>query len=219
MRVAVISDVHCSGRSCERQREFIAWLDELEVDSLWMLGDIFHYGWDFGAQIQSDFEPVFQAVDRLVDRGVELRFVPGNHDFCIGPLVRNRWKAIVHGPQICEVDGRHIYLGHGDEFDTTLGYRMLKAILRSGGFRWMMACMGPRLGTALLRLLAGPPPRTGESLWPSIQKQVSAQLKGADMVIVGHAHVAWEQHTGLGVALVLGPGVSGARLILDGELC
>jgi len=219
MRVAVISDVHCSGRSCERQKEFIAWLDQLQVDSLWMLGDILHYGWDFGEQIQMEFEPVFQAVDRLVERGVELRFVPGNHDFSIGPLVEARWRGIVHGPQICEADGHHFYLGHGDEFDASWGYRILKTILRSEVFRLLMACMGPRLGTGVLRLLAGPAPRVGDSLWPSVQEQVAAQLDGADMAIVGHAHVAWEQQTERGIAIVLGPGVAGARLIEDGEVC
>ncbi len=219
MRIAVISDVHCSGRSCPRQREFIDWIDQLSVDSLWMLGDIFHYGWDFRGRSQPEYQPVFEAIDRLCDRGVGIRFVVGNHDFAMTDFIERRWRSHVHGPQICVVDGRRVYVGHGDEFDLSFGYRLTKWLIRSAMFKFLILSLGSRLGTHLLATLAGREPNMSPSAWPVAQARLCAQLDRADIAIVGHLHHAWEYRTVNGVATVLGPGVEGSRMIIDGELC
>ncbi len=218
MHIAVISDVHCAGRSCQRQMEFIAWLDTLEADALWMLGDVLHYGWDFSGKTQPEFEPVFEAIDRVVHRGVQIRFIPGNHDFALGSLIESRWGGLVHGPQVCDIDGVRIYVGHGDELDESFGYRLTKGVLRGRGFKLFMRCLGPRLGTRLLKTLAGGGPEVSETIWPDVQARLCTQLDQADIAIVGHIHAPWERQTEQGLAVVLGPGISGARRIVDGQL-
>ena len=42
----MVSDVHLEGDS-ERQRAFVAWLDALEADELYLVGDVFHHWWGF----------------------------------------------------------------------------------------------------------------------------------------------------------------------------
>ena len=218
MRIAVISDVHCAGRSCDRQVEFVRWIDSLSVDALWLLGDIFHYGWDFSDGEQTDFEAVFEALDRFVGRGALIRFVPGNHDFAMGSLMRRRWNATVRGPHVCVADGIRFHLGHGDELDARLGYRLIKYFLRSRLFFWALSALGTRLGTAVLRRLAGSEPSAGQSIWPPVMQRLQAQLAHADVAIVGHLHIPLEQQRENGLLVVLAPGVDGARFIVDGEV-
>jgi UDP-2,3-diacylglucosamine pyrophosphatase LpxH len=188
------------------------------VDALWLLGDIFHYGWDFPDEEQADFEAVFEALDRFASRGGLIRFVPGNHDFAMGSLMKRRWAATVRGPHICVVDGTRFYLGHGDELDARFRYRMTQYILRSRLFFGSLSALGSRLGTEILRRLAGSEPSFGQAIWPPVMQGLQDQLAHADVAIVGHLHSPLEQRRNDGLLVVLAPGVSGARFIVDGEV-
>jgi UDP-2,3-diacylglucosamine pyrophosphatase LpxH len=218
MRVAVISDVHCAGLDCPRAAAFVAWLDDLDVDEVWMLGDIFHYGWIFGGALQPDYALVFEALDRVAERKIRLVFIPGNHDFRMAPLMASRWGAEVSGPHIREVDGVRVHLSHGDEADSSLGYRLVEAFLRGRLSEWMMRVLGVGMGTAMLRRLAGKVAPIQSVVWPATIETLTEHLEGADMAIMGHAHVPWVQQDARGVGVVLGPGVQGAMLLCDGQL-
>jgi len=218
MRVAVISDVHCGGLDCDRAATFVCWLDALDADGLWMLGDIFHYGWVFGDRLQPEYQPVFEALDRAVGRGLKMVFVPGNHDFRLGSLMASRWGAEVVGPHIRELDGVRIHLSHGDEADTGLGYRVLNAFLRGRVADWLMRLLGVRLGTALLRRMAGEAQDAQDEVWPGTLRTLNGYLGESDMAIMGHAHVSWSQRDAQGLGVILGPGVPGAVWIEEGQL-
>lgn len=218
MRVAVISDVHCGDLGCRRSAAFVRWLDELEADALWMLGDIFHYGWVFGGRLQPEYQPVFEALDRAAGRGLRMVFVPGNHDFRMGALMASRWGAEVAGPHTREVDGVRIHISHGDEADTGLGYRAVDGFLRGRIVDWFMRLLGVRFGTAVLRHIAGEAGEADGEVWPSTLQALSEHLVGADMAIMGHAHVPWTRRDGRGVGVILGPGVPGAICIDGGQL-
>ena len=216
MRVAVISDVHCGDEFCTRAAAFVSWLDELDADGLWMLGDIFHYGWVFGERLQPGYQAVFEALDRAAHRDIEMVFVPGNHDFRLGPLMATRWGAEVQGPHIREVDGTRVHLSHGHESESGLGYRLLDGFLRGWAADWLMRLLGVRIGTAILRRMAGQVHEAQGEVWPATLRALSGNLVAADMAIMGHAHVPWSQLDARGVGVILGPGVSGAIWIENG---
>ncbi len=211
--MAIISDVHCRGESCPGQREFVAWLADLEADALWLLGDIFHTGWEFGHREQPEYCEVYRALEAVVESGVELLFVPGNHDFALAGFFQERLGATVSGPHVREVDGTRVFLAHGDESDMRVGYRAVRSVLRSRVFGLFMRCLGVRLGTSLLRKLAGDFPEKG-TVWGSTKNWLKNQTRNADLAIVGHVHVEWSD----GGMATLGPGVKGARRLVDGVL-
>ena len=213
MNVAIISDVHCRGASCPAQREFVAWLQSLQADALWLLGDIFHTGWDFGGREQSEYSEVYRALEGLSASGVELVFVPGNHDFALAGYIEKQIGATVSGPHVRTVDGTRVFLAHGDESDTRVGYRFVRIVLRSRLFCWFMRMLGVRFGTLLLRKLAGDAPRSGV-VWDSTKTWLKQKSLNADLVIVGHVHSEWSE----GGVSTLAPGVKGARRLINGVL-
>lgn len=213
MDVAIISDVHCSGDTCSRQREFVAWLDSLTADSLWLLGDVFHAGWDFRPSQQPEYLAVMEALERLVLRGTAIVFVPGNHDFGMGGLLEDRLGAEVLGPHVREIDGCRVFLAHGDEADGGLRYRVVRSVLRSPVFDLAIRGLGAKVGSRVLRRLAGDPSAHG-AVWPSTKRWLVSQLDDADIAIMGHVHVQWSE----GGAVTLAPGVKGARWLIDGQL-
>lgn len=211
--MAIISDVHCSGERCSRQREFVAWLDSLTADALWLLGDVFHAGWDFRPREQPEYVHVLEALERLASRGTGIVFVPGNHDFGMSDLLKERLGAEVVGPHVREIDDRRVFLAHGDEADGSMRYRLVRAVLRSSVFDVAVRGLGVRLGTKVLRTLAGDSSPHGE-VWPSTKQWLMSQLEHADIAIIGHVHTPWSE----GGAVTLAPGVRGARWLIDGQL-
>lgn len=211
--MAIISDVHCAGTECERQRDFVEWLHALEADALWLLGDIFHAGWYFRDREQTEYAEVYRALESVAQRGIEIVFVPGNHDFGMSGLFSERLGATVRGPHFRSSDGHTVFLAHGDEADDGRAYRALRAVLRSRLFGIVMRLMGPVWGGRFLRSIAGQPSESGE-VWEQSKSWLRSKLSDADWAIMGHVHTPWSD----GGAVILAHGVAGAQWLVGGEL-
>ena len=207
MRVAVISDVHCAGRQDPIQQAFVAWVDGLQADALWMLGDIFHWGWAFDGDIQEAFEPVLGAFRRAQDRGVRLLFVGGNHDFAVGTALADLGIE-VRGGHTRAVDERTVFLAHGDEADRSLGYRLTKRTLQGALFGALMGQMGESWGSRVLTHLAG---EQKSDLFRDNDRRARDWLKtklvdGTTLAICGHFHLPSHEHHEAGEVVTLGAG-------------
>jgi len=156
VRVALISDVHLEGGPTDSvQPAFTAWLDALDVDQLFLLGDIFHAWWGYDDVVPEGLVPTCAALERVRDRGIALHMVPGNHDFALGSYFLDTLGVQVHAPHIRTFDGVSYFLAHGDEADDSTGYRLARGLLRSRPFAAFMWCLGPSRGWQLVRQLAG----------------------------------------------------------------
>lgn len=122
LRSVFLSDVHLGSRDC-RASELLEFLSAIEVDHLYLVGDIV----DFWSLRKSFYWPqehneVLRAILGMARDGTEVTYIPGNHDedlreFCgsvFGNLrIRRRF---VHST----ADGRELLVLHGDEFDTAV---------------------------------------------------------------------------------------------------
>lgn len=193
MRAALISDLHLEGGPDDPvQKAFVDWLDHLEVDALYLLGDLFHGWWGYRDVVPARLVATCAALERVRNRGVAIHVVPGNHDFALGPFFTETLGADVHAPGIHTLDGRKFFLAHGDEADDSLGYRLTRRVLRGPAFAALMRLLGPSNGWQLLhhmagasRAIPGDPAvlRRRQQAWS--QPHLDA---GADYVVLGHIH-------------------------------
>ena len=222
MRAVVLSDVHITGLPGDvAQDSLVAYLDGLAVEVVYLLGDLFHAGWAWAGGLRAGYAPILGALDRLQSRGIKVCFVPGNHDFAVGPALRTRGVEVATSFSI-EVGGRRLLLVHGDEADRSAGYRFTTALLRGRPFAALMERLGPVRGDALLDRLAGasrgrPAPRA-----PLIAAQADWARRqwadGADIVVMGHIHHFGLLQEGGKVLVYLGDWVEKrSRLVIDGE--
>lgn len=192
MRAVMISDLHLSGPDDPNQARLVTWLDGLEADVLFILGDLFHHWWGFDRAIPELYAPACEALLRLRARGVRLCYVPGNHDFALGPFFEEVLGAEIRPAHARSLDGEPYYLAHGDEADSSWGYRGLSLLLRGRAFRLLMHHLGPRRGMELLRKMAGTSRAYPAPSGPLLEAQrVWAQarvLEGARYVVLGHSH-------------------------------
>jgi UDP-2,3-diacylglucosamine pyrophosphatase LpxH len=122
VRSVFVSDVHLGSRDC-RARELLRFLEGIEADYLFLVGDII----DFWSLRRSFYWPeehneVIRAILSKAEEGTRVIYVPGNHDdnireFC-GSLFGNLSirRKYVHAT----ADGREFLVMHGDEFDTVV---------------------------------------------------------------------------------------------------
>lgn len=193
MRYALISDVHVEGGPDDPvQPALVRWLDRVNADAVFVLGDLFHAWWGYRDVVPARLVPTCAALQRLVGRGVALHVVPGNHDFALGPFFTRVLQAGVHGPHVRSLDGVRFLLAHGDEADATLGYRLTRLGLRSRPFAAGMRALGPALGWRVVSALAGSSRHhPADPLRLRLLQQQWARPfleASADYAVMGHIH-------------------------------
>lgn len=208
MRLACISDVHITGLADPAQAAFVRWLDTVDADVIALLGDIFHAWWGFCGVVETELVPACAALIRARDRGQRLIVVPGNHDFALGPFFHDVLGAEVCGPHLRRIDGRAVFLAHGDEADPTPGYRVTRRLLRSRAMAAVVRGLGPVRSRRMLHGLAGASrhvPADPNTLRQQQQAWARTHIdNGADYVVLGHIHAPGTARVGAGEVVHLG---------------
>jgi UDP-2,3-diacylglucosamine hydrolase len=200
--VFVVSDTHLGAVSRERERSFLRWLGHAgeAASQLIVNGDLFDFWFEYRSVVPRGHTRVLGALAALVDAGIPVRFIGGNHDWWGGTFLEDEiGLTLHHEPVTLELAGRRAYIGHGDGLGAgDLGYRMLKLLLRGRvtrwGFRWLHPDLGAWLAghVSVTKDLEG---RTTES-----QKRRAAHLEAfaleklradptLDLVVLGHTHL------------------------------
>jgi UDP-2,3-diacylglucosamine pyrophosphatase LpxH len=202
LRTVFLSDVHLGSRDC-RARELLEFLDSIEVDHLYLVGDIVDL-WSLRKSFYwpQEHNEVLRVVLEMARQGTEVIYIPGNHDaelreFCgsvFGNLrIRRRF---VHST----ADGREFLVLHGDEFDTAV--KCSRWLARFGAVAYDFTMRINRTMNAARRLI-------GLEYWslagylklrlPNAMRYVrafehaaaqAAAQRGLDGVVCGHIHRA-----------------------------
>ena len=140
LRAVFISDVHLGSKDC-RADELLQFLASVEVDYLYLVGDII----DFWSLRRNLYWPrqhgeVLRAILAKARAGAQVTYIPGNHDedmreFC-GSMFGNLQirRQHVH----TTADGRELLVMHGDEFDATVKCSRWLAWLGSGAYAFTL---------------------------------------------------------------------------------
>lgn len=204
MRAIFIADAHLVSPDQANYRLMIRFLREQEgrLDVLYIMGDLFDFWVGFPSHPFTHYDAVLDALERLVASGCRLVYYEGNHDFHLGALFSQRLKAEVHtGPAIETVQGKQLYLCHGDQINREdYGYRLLRFLLHS---RLVAASVGrfpPSWAHAVREFLqkrsrAGYGVKTARWNYRNIILGFaeSVQKQGCDGLIAGHFHLALQE--------------------------
>ena len=119
-KVYFVSDVHLGlkvGDPDEREKRFVGWLKSLpreETKTLYLLGDIWDFWYEYRDLIPRVGTLVLGQFMNLLDNGVEVVFVPGNHDYwCFSYFESIGIKKMMQ-PFTAHIGGKTFLLGHGD---------------------------------------------------------------------------------------------------------
>ncbi len=134
----VVADTHFRDRSlpgeADRRDRFIRFLDATPKHAcLVLLGDIFDFYFEYRSVVPQRFIDIYAALARTTDRGVDARFVGGNHDYWVGAFFERDLRIRLHDKEIrFDVQGRKVVLAHGDlVMPRDYGYKILKSVIRN----------------------------------------------------------------------------------------
>jgi UDP-2,3-diacylglucosamine hydrolase len=197
--VYFISDAHLGSGSDQdtRIRTLVDLLGSFRRDAehVYVLGDLFDFWFEYRHAIPKGHFRVLRALAELVEAGIPVTYLGGNHDFWSGSYLSREVGLHVHQHPITrQHQGRRLFLAHGDGLgpgDT--GYRILKAVLRHRIAIALYRTIHPDLGIPLAYRIS----KTSRNhtagrdiLLERMSRYVVTPrlLEGDDAVIVGHIH-------------------------------
>jgi UDP-2,3-diacylglucosamine hydrolase len=195
------SDVHLGAAPPETEPAFLAWLEYCGTHASRVIinGDLFDFWFEYRSAIPRGHTRVLGALAALVDTGVSVLLMGGNHDWWGGSFLREEIGVEFHQePVELEVQGRRAFLAHGDGIGGgDLGYRFLKLLLRGRPTRWAFRWLHPDLGARVARIVSRTEARVKES--PERAEARSRFLRSwaadylgthpeVDLVCLAHSH-------------------------------
>ena len=139
-RTAFISDIHLGTKGCQAAL-LLEFIRELECETLYLVGDIvdgwkMKSGW-FWPQAHND---VVQKILRLARKGVQVVYIPGNHDDRIRDFCGVHFGGVVVARDAIHkaADGRRYLVTHGDEFDGVVQHARWLAFLGDWSYRGLI---------------------------------------------------------------------------------
>jgi UDP-2,3-diacylglucosamine hydrolase len=203
-KVYFISDVHLSFIDSKEEKlkrsKLIDFFKRIENDaeSLFILGDLFDFWFEWYHVVPKYFFPILFQIRKLVDKGVEVVLLAGNHDFKLDGYLNSSVGMITYSDcHSFTLNNKKFFLTHGDGWGSgDLGYKIMKKIIRNPASIFLFRTLIPAdMGMWIARLISNTS-RTvktrDRSAWlrKYFLKQARAKFKeGFDFVIMGHLHV------------------------------
>jgi UDP-2,3-diacylglucosamine hydrolase len=199
MRDLFLADAHLIDPADGNYRKMLDFLEKEApgIRTLYLLGDIFEFWVGYRHSVFSAYVPLLESLRKLREKGTEIVFVEGNHDFHLGPYFEKTLGCrILPDGGAVEIDGLRVFVEHGDLVNAAdRGYRLLRAFLRSRPARGILSLCPPDWSWAIARRAS----RLSQKKRPAkIRRWQPADLlkshahkrfeAGADAVVTGHFH-------------------------------
>ena len=201
-RAVFISDVHLGTRGCQAEL-LLDFIKHIECDTLYLVGDIID-GWKLkgGWYWPQSHNDVVQKILRLARKGVNVIYVPGNHDEVARDYCGVHFGGVIIARDCIHetADGRRFLVTHGDEFDGVVQHAKWLAFLGDWSYRTILMLntlfnlARRRLGfgywslSAYLKVKVKNALQFIEAYESAVAEE--ARRRGVDGVICGHIHKA-----------------------------
>ncbi len=154
-----LSDAHLGavrGEAGVRQHELLfQLLDRVSVDarSLVIVGDLFDFWYEWQSVIPKQHFAVLHKLLGMVQTGIEVHYLAGNHDFRLRGFLESVVGLRVHADAIhATLAGQRSFIYHGDGIlKRDSGYRLVKSVLRNPVAQRVFSWIHPDIGMKLAR--------------------------------------------------------------------
>lgn len=218
----LFSDVHLGVAPREAEQSLLTFLRLLPADakSVVINGDLFDFWFEWKHVVPRAGVRVLGELNRLVEAGIPVLWIAGNHDCWGGDILRKDLGLTYHvGPWRGLLGGWDTLVEHGDGLRERedAPYRRLRAILRHPLcirlFRWLHPDWGTALALRSSHTSRNYRPRDGGE---GLRSVAHARLAAADaprLVVFGHSHVAALEQVGRGSFANPGPWLDAPRFL------
>ncbi|HDI83779.1 MAG TPA: UDP-2,3-diacylglucosamine diphosphatase [candidate division WOR-3 bacterium] len=207
-KVLLISDTHFPLKeSTGLQAELVSFVREQmkSCDALFLLGDIFDFYHEYNHVIPKAFFPMYVLFKELRDKGKDVHYWTGNHDFWHGDFLKSIGVVVHRKEEMINLGGVNYLFAHGDE---TGRFNPVTLIIKSDINRFLFRHIHPDIGFEIARMVSRLSRISSSRKQPRIKKYIEfAHRKfreGADVVVIGHIHEQYTFREGEKLFVVLG---------------
>ena len=217
------SDMHLgldTDNSLSRKREklLVQWLDDIahDAEAIFLVGDIFDFWFEYRKVVPKGFTRLLGKLSELTDRGIRIHFFTGNHDMWVYDYLCSECGLIIHErPEIFELAGKTIFVGHGDNLYASrppVLERLMHKIFRSAMARRIFSALIHPNGAIRFGQWWSGKSRKAKNLTHVFQGENEYLVKYAreylkcvevDYFIFGHLHCVENYDLGNGKKLIL----------------
>lgn len=169
-----------------------------------IVGDLFEFWYEYDYYVTRKHFKLFSALNELVESGVEVHLLQGNHDFSYGDFFPKTLGVQVHKEVCLEIQGKKILFRHGDGVaKSDFGYRIFRKILDFPLNRWLFKQIHPDWGMGLARFVGRNSRKYGESRVIKMDEYLNwanrnMKKRGCSLCVLGHHHISgiWKVDNG-----------------------
>jgi UDP-2,3-diacylglucosamine hydrolase len=197
-----VGDAHFAFGDGKRRKHFFNFIqkNKPKLNTLVIMGDFFDFWFGFRdlSPLKREYDDILKLLKQLISDGVEVIYLEGNHEFRMGPYMREKLGvAIYDNSAEIDLDGNKVYLAHGDRAYPTVSHRILIWVLRNKLTYMLLSLLGPRIVIAVARWWSSSSRQRNmkESSKVISRLRRFAQLKlneGFDAVVLAHTHLPEE---------------------------
>lgn len=196
------SDVHLGAAPPAHEQAFLSWLRHVapRASGLILNGDLFDFWFEYRWGVTRGHDLVLACLKELVDDGLPVTLVGGNHDWWGGRYLREEIGVeFLPAPTLRTIAGRRTLLAHGDGLGAgDQVYRAVRTVLRSPVTRAAFGLLPIGLGDRVARGVSSTEDRWDQ--WGPKQQARSAALEAfalgrlrddpeLELVLLGHTHL------------------------------
>jgi len=198
-----VSDAHFGLNPDERVkvRLFAELAAKMRADAadVFLVGDMFDFWVEYGSVIRRDYFLILHELRGLVEAGVRVHYVCGNHDFAIGTFLEETVGVQVHrGGVDMEFSGRKAHICHGDKVCNNSLTQIAYALLRNRRLQAIYKLIHPDIGVMLGKTFSAVSKSLygGRELPPRVankyRRAAAARMRAGecDLVVMAHTHHA-----------------------------
>ncbi|MFO7810380.1 MAG: UDP-2,3-diacylglucosamine diphosphatase [Candidatus Delongbacteria bacterium] len=232
-KIYFLSDLHLKldrePETLMRKQKFIRFLKKIPDDTcrIIFLGDIFDFWYEWYFVVPGFHFDVFYEIRKLIDRGVKIIYIAGNHDFCLGNYLKKEVGINCFSNEMSfEHSKKRFWIYHGDGIAASdKSYRLMKKILRSGISNFLFRTfIPPDLGILIAKMTSG---TSRKYRSPNKKKHNGSEYlafagskikEGYDFVLMGHRHYPETVRLGKGMYVNTGDWMKHfSYAVFDGE--
>jgi UDP-2,3-diacylglucosamine hydrolase len=200
--VFVVSDLHLGGVPRTTDDAFREFLQHVQAASSGLVinGDLFDFWFEYRTVIHAVHYRVLARLAELVDAGIPVWFVGGNHDWWGGDFLRDEVGIqILEGPARLKLAGWRVLVAHGDGVGSgDTGYRVLRWLIRNPLMVWGFRQLHPDWGSRVARTVSTTEHKVGALADEQMSRAAPVRNWAVerlnedpelDLVIAGHVHL------------------------------
>ena len=213
-KIYFISDAHLGAHSEEIEKikvtNLISFLKSIKkkADYLYIVGDLYDFWFEYSKVIPKVNLKVLANLNQLVESGIEVRYLTGNHDLWQDGYLQNEIGVkIYHEPVEVNHNSLKLFIAHGDGLaKRNWSLRLQKRVFKNPVNIFLYRLLHPDIGIPLaMKVSAKSSEREEKRFEQDYRDFATAKLnEGFQAVILGHTHVPLFEKINSGYYINLG---------------